>query len=250
MTDVLQTSLPYDPFTPKPLPGIAPLAMQDWLIVDEAYAGQMALRRALVNGQRDVVLALDGAALAAAVELMDLVVDQLVARAQGDFSRSGYNLTCPDGAVVRIDRNDPLATLGQVAQEDFCILQKQGDEHVLTGAVLCFPASWQLSEKFMRPLVGIHIPVQSYTDEIAKRVQRLFDGVRDGRPLWRFNALWYDHPEIHTPRSEKNRRNVPDAETGAYLRSEKQSILRLPNSNAVVFSIHTFVVARENLVAD
>lgn len=129
-------------------------------------------------------------------------------------------------------------------QEDLCILHKSGDEHVLTGAVLCFPASWMLAEKFMAPLIGIHAPVQGYDAGIAARVQRMFDGVQAGRPLWRFNALWYDDPALHQPRSAHARREETEAETGSFLRSERQCILRLPQSRAVVFSIHTFVLPR------
>jgi len=35
-----------------------------------------------------------------------------------------------------------------------------------------------------------------------------------------------------------------DIGSAPYLRSERQSILRLPDTGAVVFSIHTYVVAR------
>jgi len=47
-------------------------------------------------------------------------------------------VTRPDGAEVALDYADPLRPLGQLVQEDFCILQKQGEEHVLTGALLYF----------------------------------------------------------------------------------------------------------------
>ena len=146
-----------------------------------------------------------------------------------------------------MERSNPLATLGRLAQEDFCILQKHGDEHVLTGAVLCFPASWMLSEKFMRPLIGIHEPVDSYDTGIAARVQRLFDGVQVGRPMWRFNALWYAVPDLHHPRSIHNRRKRRTSENAPYLRSERQCILRLPQTRAVIFSIHTYVLARASV---
>ena len=41
------------------LPGIQPLAPGDWLRVDEAFAGQMALRDRLITTRRDEVLALE-----------------------------------------------------------------------------------------------------------------------------------------------------------------------------------------------
>ena len=47
-------------------------------------------------------------------------------------------------------------------------------EHILTGAVLCFPSSWTLSEKLGKPLLRIHMPVASYDSQMGARVQRMF----------------------------------------------------------------------------
>lgn len=158
---------------------------------------------------------------------------------------SGYEISAnearrPDGVRVPIDRAAPMLTLGHLVQEDLCLMERHGAEHVLTAAVLCFPASWRLSEKIGRPLRDIHLPVPSYDAGIAARVQRLFDGVQPGRPLWRFNVLRYADPTLHQPR----RRVQPDAAGHCpYLRSERQCVLRLPVSGACVFSIHTFVLA-------
>lgn len=247
MSDVLQRSIPFDPLQERPLPGITPLAFEDWLIVDEAYAGQMALREDLLANQRGAVLRLAPTALSAAQELLEKVLELLLFRPQQDFQTDGKTVTCPDGRVVFLDYDDPLCTLGHLTQEDFCILQKEGDEHVLTGAVLCFPANWMLSEKYKRPLVGIHEPVDEYNDNIAKRVQRLFDGVRAERPMWRSNALWYADANLHQPKRASQTRPFADPLTAPFFRSEKQSILLLPKSGAVVFSIHTFVLTRDDM---
>jgi len=238
MSEILQHALPYDVTAPRSLPGIQPMQLEEWLIFDEAFAGQMGARDRLLSEARADVLAMDEMARPAAQELLDLVLGLAYKGAGGQVTRG-------DGVRVDIDRDDPLGTLGRLVQEDLCILQKIDDEHVLTGAVLCFPASWMLSEKFMAPLIGIHEPVAGYDAGIAARVQRLFDGVQPGRPLWRFNALWYDDPNLHQPRSANARRDEGEAGEAPYLRSERQCILRLPESLAVVFSIHTFVLPRD-----
>jgi hypothetical protein len=221
------------------LPGTRPLDPADWLITDEAHSAQMAPRDRLIAGRRSDVIALDAAARPAAEELLDAVLEALRARpdyAVGEVTRR------PDGVEVPCDRADPLATVGRLVQEDFCIMQKRGAEHVLTGAVLCFPSRWVLAEKFLRPLVRIHAPVEPYDDEIARRVQRLFDGVRPGRPLWRVNLVRHRDPALFQPVSETSKERR-EAEEAPYLRSERQCILRLPQTGAVVFSIHTTVVA-------
>jgi len=241
---ILQKSIPHNPLQAVKLPGIQPLAPQDWLRPDEAFAGQMQRRADLLAERRQDVVRLAPFALEAAQELLQTVLDHL-------YPDAGQEILRPDGARAAIDWQDPLGTLGRITQQDFCLLQKpQGSaEHVLTGAILCFPASWTLAEKFMRPLIGIHETVDSYDESIAKRVQRLFDGVQPGRPLWRFNALWYQDPELYAPRSIHDPRDKSHGCDAPYMRSEQQVILRLPQSRAVVFSIHTYMVHRDDVMA-
>ncbi len=239
MSDVFQSSLPYDPID-RNLPGIQPMPVGSWLHCDDAFAGQMALRDQLLAEKRADVLVLDETARPAAEELLQSVLEDAYPGAVSEVQR-------PDGAIIPIDRSDPLGTLCRIVQEDFAILQKQGDEHVLTGAILCFPASWTLSEKFMRPLTDIHIPVKSYDANIARRVQRLFDGVRVGHPMWRYNVLWYDSAQLHRPRPQGVPRIRPAQDQAKYLRSERQCILRLPQSQAVVFSIHTYLLQAQDV---
>ena len=243
MVEILQHAIPYDAMASPALPGVQPLEQDGWILVDEAYSAQMQRRAALLAEQRDDVVYLDEAARPAAVELLEAVLALLAGRFSDRFVVNGDRVRRPDGAEIALDQTDPLGTLGHLVQEDFCILQNRGAEHVMTAAVLCFPAGWRLSEKAGRPLGDIHTPVDSYDSSMARRVQRLFDGVQPGRPMWRFNALWYKDPELHQPRLPP----VPgpgdrNSATCSYLRSERQCILRLPRTGAAVFSIHSFVV--------
>ena len=69
--------------------------------------------------------------------------------------------------MVALDASQPLLTLGRLVQEDLCLMQKQGDAHVLTAAILCCPASWTLAEKLGRSMAAIHLLVQIYTPDLA-----------------------------------------------------------------------------------
>lgn len=242
---ILQKHLPDDMRRDRDLPGIRP-ETGDWLRVDEAYGGQMARRASLLTNAPDEVLYLDADAVPAAQELLAHVLKTLPALG---FEVQDDTVMCPDGRRVAVGAfKNPLEALGHLVQCDFAIMEKRGAEHVLTGAVLCFPASWRLSEKAGRPLTDIHIPVSDYTDDIARRVQRLFDGVQVGRPLWRFNQLWYDDADLFQPRSASEPRRVGRGQTdGPFYRTERQTLLRLPDSKAVVFVIHTYVLARKDV---
>ncbi|EAQ01192.1 hypothetical protein OB2597_03849 [Pseudooceanicola batsensis HTCC2597] len=240
MSPILHDRIPYDT-SARRLPGVSPLDPADWILRDEVFAAQMALRDRLILTRRNAVLAMTGAAEEAAQELLDVVLAHV--RADPGYRCGDARIRRPDGVEVTIDRTDPMGTAGRLVQDDLCVMQKPegGAEHVLTAAVLCFPAGWTLSEKIGRPLNRIHRPVPEYDGDIAKRVQRLFDGVQAGRPLWRFNALRYVDPSLFQPRHEGEQKYGAEKDQ-AYLRSERQTILRLPHSAAVVFGIHTFVV--------
>ena len=235
MPVILQTTLPETHVAGARLPGTAPCPPDSWITVDEAYAAQMAYRSSLLAEKTADVLYENAGTSSIGNEVLDEVLALLPAKG---FLVSDTSVTCPDGRVVTIARDAPLWTLGHIVQEDICVLQKQGDEHVMTSAVLCFPANWRLAEKINRPLTGIHEPVHEYDDNIAKRVQRLFDGVQVGRPLWRYNRLPYVDADLHQP----YKRAVTDVMP--YIRSERQCVVRMPVSQAVVFTIHSYMVAR------
>ena len=247
MPAILQKRLPFAPWMQAGtarLPGVQPIAMADWLQVDEAYTAQLARKAQLLATMPEAVLALKPSARDAAGELLDLVLAQLHARSY--YRITGDDLIRPDGISTLIELGKPLETLASIIQEDVAILMKEGDEHVLRGALICFPASWALDEKIGRPLSTIHDPVDSYGDEMARRVQRLFDAARVGQPLMRANALMYLEPELFQPRRQGDAKPTRAGDP-AFMRSERQTILRLPKSGAVVFTIHTYVVAWDDL---
>ncbi len=240
MTEILQATLPEDLEAEMRLPGIRPVPDRRWLRRDEAYADQMAYRRKLIAEKRSSVLWQDPCSDEAVNELFEAALDQLPAMG---FGLNDNYIQCPDAHEVDMAGDTPLAVLGQSVQEDLCLMQKRGGEHVLTAAILCFPASWTLAEKAGKPLTAIHKPVEEYDAPLARRVQRLFDGVQVGRPLWRNNMLRYENPDLYQPRSETEpHRTEPPHPAGAYVRAERQCILRLPKTKAVVFSIHSYVV--------
>ena len=236
---IFQKQIPYETKYSN-LPGTRPVSPDEWIICDDAFSQQMALRDQLIETKKDKVLAISDQAQEAAVELLKMTLDFCVSKL--GYKRNFNKIIRPDKVSVEIDLNEPMTVLGRLVQNDFCILQKMDDEHVLTAAALCFPASWSLEEKFLKPLIDIHVPVKAYDDNIAKRVQRLFDGLQINRPVWRFNALYYEDPNLFQPRSVNQPRRKPAPNKVKYFRSERQTIIKLPQSGAIIFGIHTFVV--------
>lgn len=238
---ILQDRLPLNPWeqpATRRLPGMQPVEGRDWLRVDEAYAGQMALRDRLITGQPEVVHACLPAARPAAEELFRKVMDWL--SEEPSFTVGAGEVTRPDGVTVALDPAQPLLTLGRLVQQDLCLMEENGTEYDLTGAVLCFPASWTLAQKLGRPMTGIHQPVAIYDATLAARVHRLLSAIRPEQPLWRMNFFTYDSFYLHHPRVEGDWRRQPTGRS--YVRCERQTLVRLPETKAVLFAIHTIVV--------
>ena len=222
----------------RPIPSVKPVPLDDWLRVTPDYNVQLSEKAHLIETRRDTVLLRLPGSDAAEAEFGETLIDALSARA--DFAVTDHTVTRPDGQAVRRDGRAGLELAGALIQEDICLLEKRGDEHVLTAALLAFPASWSLAEKIGRPLSSIHDPVAAYDAGIAMRVQRMFDGLAPGRVLARANLLTYADPALHQPRTEAARRK--DApETRRYFRSERQCLRKLPGTGAVVFTILTSV---------
>ena len=247
MPEILQKCIPYDVSTKKNLPGIAPLAADGWLIEDEAFNDQMGERDRLISVMPERVFADSGAAPEAKQEVLDEVLGIL--RSRSSYKVNPREVIRPDGVIVPLG-GDPLLNAARLVQEDLCLHEKRGDEHVLTAAVLCFPASWTLAEKVGRPLSGVHATVDEYNADIVKRVQRLFDGIQAGRPVWRFNLLQYVQPDLFQPRTETDARSADEHYgSGAYTRTEHQALVRMPKSGAVLFAIHTYILKEDNPIS-
>lgn len=229
---------PYADARQRRKPGLAPLDFATWIETDQHYAEQMAYREHLMTDRRAVVFAETENSRPAQTELLNILLTNLNRRP--DFTVAADSVTRPDGVVVPTGQTlePPVLTAGRLTQEDFCILEKGAEEYVLTSAILCFPSRWSLAEKIGHPLTAIHGPVPDYTDDLAKRVNRVFEGVKVDLPLWRANWTVHDHAELHQPSGSWR------AEEGGetlYIRVERQTFVRLPQSQAVVFGIRTFI---------
>ena len=63
MSVILQKSIPFDVSSEKPLPWDITIDPDQWLMIDDAYAAQMAQRQELITTKRDQVIGIDPAAL-------------------------------------------------------------------------------------------------------------------------------------------------------------------------------------------
>lgn len=233
-----------DPLAAR-LPGVQPCPPDQWLIRDEAFAGQMAYRDRLIAMQGEDVVQSPPEAGGAARGLLAAVL-ALVA-GDVDYRREGETVVRPDGVTVDLGE-DPLRVAGRLVQQDLLLLSPFGGEHRLIAAVVCFPTSWTLGQKIGRPMTAIHAPVARYDEGIARRTERIIANLRPGEPVWRANVLPYNDPELRQPRREGEHRPFDPARP-TFIRVERQTLLRL-SPTSVVFAIHTSIVPIERVPAE
>lgn len=211
--------------------GLNALDPADWLWRDAHFADEIAERQALLAQHRDQVLAMLPEAAPAVAELVAMVEAHL---GLAPVPEAG------------------LAALAGLAQEDFCLMQAQPDSaYALTAALLCFPAHWRLAEKLGRRLSEIHAPVPGFNQRLGAPADRFFTNLRAERPVWRANWSVVESPALFHPQPREPRADLTAENAGRllWLRVERQTLRRLPQSGAVVFTIRTLVPQLGELVA-
>jgi dimethylamine monooxygenase subunit A len=208
--------------------GTRALADDEWLLGDQLAREEIALRRRLLAEQRDLVYACTPFAAGPAAEAADLVDRWLVHHGISD-------LPAPEEYA-------PLARVGTLVQEDLCLMVRHDDAWHLEGAVLCFPSLWVLAEKLGRPAALVHEPVPYYAEELSHRVDTFLDRLATGKPVWRRNfslwpalLLWAPCHTLDPVLHEE--RDPGESAPHVWLRSERQTLRRLPETGAVLFTI-------------
>ena len=221
--------LPLKPGPPWLSMGLHPLDLDAWLVADDREAAELALKQRLLAERHDQVFqALPGSEPGGA-EVLELIQDWLT-------THRGLPTTS-----IRPDLH-PLDAAGRLVQEDLCLMAADGGRYVLVAASLCFPSHWRLSEKMGRPVAQIHAPVTHFDDELEARVDHFFERLRVDHPVVRRNLSIHNHDELFAPEPHESPRSFAPDESGVaqvWLRSERQTLVRLPRTGAVLFTIKT-----------
>ena len=225
--------------------GLMALSEPEWLEVDAGLADDLWEKRRLLAAQRDEVFRALPGSQAAQREVLDLLLGHLARHHAGTHRRNGRFLTLvPLGETVELDAAGPdaLDLAGRLVQEDLCLLQRDEAVWRLTAASVCFPTRWALKAKMGRPLAAIHEPVPGYAERLGSPVDRFFDRLRTERPVWRLNWSLTDDAALFQPgghgRTTANPAlNADNAGDAVWLRTERQTLRRLPESGAILFTI-------------
>lgn len=136
------------------------------------------------------------------------------------------------------------------AHEDMCLLQRFAEEdyYRLIGAAVAWPSDWHPAEKIGLPLRALHAPIAGYEEQLASGVDRFMATLRPGpvyaRCNWFIAATGERRWLPDRPPQEAFAHVTPDnAGETLFVRSERQTLRRLPQTGAILFTIGIYVEA-------
>ena len=140
-----------------------------------------------------------------------------------------------------------LAEAAHAHHEDMCLLTlRPGDEQYrLVGAAVAWPSDWTPADKMGLPLRSLHAPIQGYEEQLASGVDhfmaRLKPGAIYGRCNW-FIAATGERRWVAGPPAQTFAHVTPEnAGETLFVRSERQTLRRLPETGAILFTIGIYV---------
>ncbi len=177
----------------------------------------------------------------------------LAARAQG-FS------VFPDGIQLTPASQAPGAELAAMLgvtgglpgaaashHEDMCLLIRLPDEeqYRLIGAAVAWPSDWTPADKVGLSLRAVHESIDGYSDQLARGVDHLMaslkPGVIFGRANWFIAATNAKHWVADPPDEAFAQVTADNAGETLFVRSERQTLRRLPDTGAIVFTIGIYI---------
>lgn len=206
---------------PKFEVGLSPIALENWLFPDD-QSHWLAGKGKLLDEIPQKVFGAFNDSLDAQIELA-----QMVANVAG----------------VQLNPNEnPLIAASRLVSDDLIIMDKREGNWQVVAATLCAPTFFDAAHALGKSLLLLHDPVPSGSFGLSERIARIFDNFAPEMVLERFNwtVQWGD--ERYTPngailREMAKAAPIDDAEKMLFERVERQTIRKLPNTGAIVFTI-------------
>lgn len=249
--------LPFIKTKGHPTVGLKSLALQDWIEIDDDFVAQLNHKTGLLaHHHADVFVALEQTE-AAQKEVLQRLTAHLFKHFPSIYQPLDQGIcNLQTGQVWQFSdfANAPLDLAGRLVQEDLCLLLPGEAGYVLSAASVCFPLRWCLRGKLGLPMGQIHQRVPTYSQKLARPVDNIFARLRDDFPGLRFNWSIVDSPELHLSQDKLVTEFDPaitadNAGQSLWLRVERQTIRRLPESGGVLFTIHTYIYPLEQVTA-
>jgi hypothetical protein len=264
--DDYRYSVNMEPHTPK---GGEGSAYEKFLDIDEHYLSEMKERSLVLKDMPHRCLAMEHMDLACwdmiercMVSLAEDYPEHFVLECDGDNWTWENKLLGLKDSFVFGDSSTlpmpPMEYIGRQLQGDFALLdQREGDLFLDAGIITC-PADWSLAFDAGMSFTEWHGPVpMAHSEGIFERALKYLTAIQVGKPVRRLNwtmtvnARMDTSPETYHEWGHE-RTSVTPENVGekVYLRVELQVLDRMPRSNAMMFSIRTYLMSLEDIVSN
>jgi len=258
--------LPYRPFKWGPnyfvTMGISRLDLNDWIELDNQWTKYHQHKLDRLHGERASRLCKTSPqALDAAKETIQLLSQYLVHRYPSLF-RFVFNENQQKqieikatGEIYPIDSSDPLKYASLLIEDDLALMMKnENDEkYYLKAGSIVLPGFWRLEDKFEMSLSQIHLSgdVPQFKEKLENSMDKYFQKMTPDNPIVRYNYFIQTDGELPWSSSIgaedtfgigwQNAQPNPSIHD-IHLRFERQTLRRLPETDAILFTIRPYLI--------
>jgi len=150
--------------------------------------------------------------------------------------------------AAMVNATGALPEAAASSHEDMCLLTKREGEEVyrLIGAAVAWPSDWHPKDKIGLPLRALHAPIAGYEEQLATGVDRFMETLKPGAIYGRCNWFiaatgerrWLENRTPHDAFAHVTPANAGET---LFVRSERQTLRRLPQTGAILFTIGIYV---------
>jgi len=232
--------------------GLKRLDQSNWLTIDPEFVPEHNIRLHLLAKDRSNVVECLPPSEEACHEVLDLAVSFLLSRYPQHFSKCYtwkglmiHNHITSETFPIGRQNQRPLETAALLAMEDMNILIKDPStgDYLLQASATLFPAGWKLQERIGTSLANLHAPVPGWSSKLGAHVNRYFDHLSPRTAMERTNLFIQTNPNLfwNAPEGDTCERAADVTLGEITVRRERQTFTRLPKSNAVLFTVRTYM---------
>jgi dimethylamine monooxygenase subunit A len=237
--------------------GLRPIRPENWILIGAEHAEMMRQKCERLDTYRPFYYRTLANSLPAQRELRDQITAHLAADHPQSFEKSGSVVrSLITGRTLDLDDDstEPLMQVSYLVEEDFMLLEMVGGITQITAASNAYSSSGRLVGSVGHDMEWAHEPVPQLTHKLGGKINRVLGSIHASTPCERFNwqitpmaTVFFPHDDPHAANAAAMRKILAElrrdpARAGEllWIRVERQTLRRLPDSDAVAFSLHTY----------